>query len=111
MDEKREWWIDAEIDPRKMHEAMFETTVSPGKFKEKHPNIEARGMWVKNNYFVIFHGAMEFLTESIQRNKKARIVVEYDPRQEKFFIGAVRERDGSETEEVEKKAEQNLFHP
>ena len=92
MEEKHEWWIDEEINPARMNETIDNALLHPEQFEEEHPKAEVMRTGAKAKYFAIFFELMRKIANCIEWNKKARIVVEYDPRQRMFSVAVVKER-------------------
>ena len=111
MEEKREWWIDAEIDPERMYSETVDAVRNPAEFKKKYPKGEVNYISAKSELFVLFYDILRRLAESVSWKKKTRIVVEYNPRQERFYIGTVTGQDELGFEETEKRERQSPLHP
>ena len=63
----------------------FEHT-SGEPFPEDWSNVPTRQFCVKSNYIIFLTEVARIITEGMKWNKKARIVMEFDPSQDKFSV-------------------------
>ena len=89
-------FIRPQIDPAMQRKRFSDAQMHA----DNDSGVAVNSLWVKAKYLVVFREMLNMIMESIQQNKAARIVVEYDPRQEKFFIGTVTKYDEADRKEA-----------
>lgn len=86
---------DVPIDPERMHEDMKSVHMDddPDKesFRRLHKVWPVSGISVNSEWFAVFLAACQAIAEGCSHDKKARIVLEYDPEQRKTELAVYQE--------------------
>ncbi len=90
--EKNNSFADMPISPDKNKE-MAALYWDPRNYPGDTPCVPTWAVSVKSNIFVIIREIARLIVNGTESNKKARIVLEYDPQSEKMFIQSFMTRD------------------
>ncbi len=78
---------DVPIDPEQLYADCVEAMVYPLEHADRHANvITAKTSLPANNAFLVIREVARVIYKGTQWDKKARIVLEYDPQEEKLTV-------------------------
>lgn len=90
---------DIPIDAEAAKESIRKFHIDREGFERKHPTIPTGHVSVSSNAFPVMLAAMQQIVQGTRWDKKARIVLEYDPQAEKMEIDVFMEsHDAAETD-------------
>lgn len=93
--EKKPGICDVPIDPEMVHEDVKavhqDADPDKGAFRGTHEVWPTSGIHVNSEWFIVFMEACKAISEGCSWDKKARIVLEYDPGQKKMELRVYQE--------------------
>ena len=102
---------NAPIDPDKMRRDYIDVNIKKKVVPDDTACVPTGSVYMSSNYFIVLREIADAIVKGTVWNKKARIVLEYDPLEPKMTLTTFMEPDEARSLERNVLPAEALFHP